>query len=357
MLKLYLRRIHLALALASGLFLILLSLSGAVLIYAIDIQHFIQADKWLVTPDSQPLDYAELITKLEQQSGKKVRILIPEQDPKLAWQSQLANERYVSVNPYTGKILHQYDYYRTLYGFTMALHRWLLWQNDSGDKPLKNVLSTASLLLMFNLLIGVCLWLKPKNRLKRLVIKPKAKLSVLLYQLHSVLGVFIFMPLLLIAFSGVAFNWQSPTQAVVELFTANKVTASPKAPTVMAKCSAQLNYSLAIHNSLQQFPHGELYRIYLPKQADAALALRIKNPGEQHAFSWVWSNPYTGEVLLKYDASQANVSTQVWNFRYNFHIGNFAGPIVQLLWLLLSISISFFVCSGLYFWLRRHKRK
>jgi uncharacterized iron-regulated membrane protein len=341
----------------SGLFLIVLSLSGALLIYATDIQHFTQPEKWLVTPQLQPLSYAELIARVEQHSGQNVAMLMPEHNKKLAWQSQLANGRYVSVDPYSGKLLYQYDYYRTLYGFTMALHRWLLWQDDNGAKPFKNVLSTASLLLMCNLLIGLYLWLKPKQPLKRLMIKPKAKLRQLLYQLHTLLGVSFCIPLLLIAFSGMAFNWQQPSQAIIEFITSNQVSSRPKPPSIKVPEQAQLNYQLAIDNALAAFSQGQLYRIYLPQQATAALAVRIKNPGEQHAFSWVWTNPYTGAVLAKYDASQANISTRIWNFRYNFHIGNFAGSLVQLLWLLLAVSLTFFVATGGYFWLKRTKRK
>lgn len=357
MVKLYIRRIHLGLALISGLFLILLSLSGTMLIYATDIQHLTQPEKWLVSPRQQPLSYAELITRIEQQSAQKVVMLMPEHNKKLAWQSQLGNGRYVSVDPYSGKLLHQYDYYRTLYGFTMALHRWLLWQDANGAKPMQNVLSAASLLLMCNLIIGLYLWLKPKQPLKRLLIKPKAKLRQLLYQLHSLLGVSFCIPLLLIAFSGISFNWQQPSQAVVEFITNNKVSSRPIAPSISVPEQAQHNYQLAIDNALAEFSQGQLYRIYLPQHATAALALRIKNPGEQHAFSWVWSNPYTGAVLAKYDASQANISTRIWNFRYNFHIGNFAGALVQFIWLLLALSVTFFVATGGYFWLKRHKRK
>ncbi|WP_287243310.1 PepSY-associated TM helix domain-containing protein, partial [Pseudoalteromonas sp.] len=45
---------------------------------------------------------------------------------------------------------------------------------------------------------------------------------------------------------------------------------------------------------------------------------------------------------------------QTWNFKYKFHIGDFAGPIVQLLWLLFALSPLFFTISGVYFWYKRH---
>ncbi|MGB2709438.1 MAG: PepSY-associated TM helix domain-containing protein, partial [Pseudoalteromonas nigrifaciens] len=45
------------------------------------------------------------------------------------------------------------------------------------------------------------------------------------------------------------------------------------------------------------------------------------------------------------------------NFKYAFHIGNFAGPVVQFLWLLITLSLSFFIVTGVYFWLKRRNRK
>ncbi|XQF94379.1 PepSY domain-containing protein (plasmid) [Pseudoalteromonas espejiana] len=66
-------------------------------------------------------------------------------------------------------------------------------------------------------------------------------------------------------------------------------------------------------------------------------------------------NPFTAKVLDFYDASKANFVTQTWNFKYKFHTGNFAGPIVNFVWLLIVFLLSFFIVSGIYFWAKRHK--
>ncbi|MBQ4833750.1 PepSY domain-containing protein [Pseudoalteromonas sp. MMG010] len=355
MLKLWLRRAHLFLTLISGLFLLILSLSGSFLIYAKDIQHFIQPEKWLVSAQGQVLDHGQLINHVEQQTQQKIVRYMPEEDTSLAWQFSLANKRYVNVDPYTGNIIHNYEYYKTLYGFTLGLHRWLLYENSEGKKILRNWVSTCALLLIINVLVGFYIWVKPKNRIKRLAIKPKAKIRVLLYQLHTVLGVYFFIPLLLIAFTGMTFNWKGPTQSVVEFVTFNKVESRPKDPKINRGNNVTPQLSLAIANGLNAFTDAQLYRVYMPKTDQDPLRLRVKNPGEVMAYSWVSVNPYTAEVISTYDASKANFSTQVWNFKYKFHTGSFAGPVVQFLWLLIVLSLSFFVISGFYFWFKRHK--
>ena len=357
--KLWLRRIHLGLALISGLFLLIVSLTGAVMIYAKDIQHLIEPEKWQVIPQATSMHYDELIQNVQTQTKQKVTFFMPEQNAKIAWQFRLADKNYASVNPYSGTVLNTYDSTDTIYGFAQGLHRWLLFENSKGEKTFRNWMSVCALLLLVNVLLGFYLWVKPKNRVKRLAIKPKAKFRVLMYQLHTVLGVYFFIPLVLIAFTGMTFNWKTQTQSVLEFVTFNKVEQRPKAPKIETQGFQSLSYeyNLAIQNAKAVFPDGELFRVYLPKKPDEPIALRIKNPDESHAYSWVWVNPFTAKVLNSFDASKTNFTTQAWNFKYKFHIGDFAGPVVQFLWLLIALSLAFFIVSGVYFWLKRHKWK
>ncbi len=358
MIKLWLRRAHLVMAIVVGAFIICLSLTGALLIYAKDIQYLTQPQLWRVEPQSKPLGVEQIVTSVESTTAEKVSLFMPEQQPDLAWQLKLSSGDYVSVNPYSGKILHRYEYYSTLYGYTMALHRWLLFEDADNKKPLRDWVSICALVLIIELVLGFYLWVKPKNRLKRLVIKPKAKLRILLYQLHTVLGVYLLLPILLIAFSGMAFNWKPQTKAVVEWLSFDEVEARPKPPTIAVNFHG-LPYDLnsATTRAKTTFPDSQLFRIYMPDKASDSIAFRVQNPGESHAYSWVWVNPYNSEVVAQYDASKAGVATQVWNFKYKFHIGDFAGPIVQFVWLILALAPTFFTVSGLYFWLQRHRRK
>ena len=48
------------------------------------------------------------------------------------------------------------------------------------------------------------------------------------------------------------------------------------------------------------------------------------------------------------NAQTASMATQVWNFRYKFHIGDFIGLPVRILWLFFSLLPLFFVITGAY---------
>ena len=156
------------------------------MIYAKDIQHLIEPAKWQVTPQKNLMHYDELIQNVQAQTKQKITFFMPEQAPNAAWQFRLANKHYASVNPYSGSVLNIYESTDTIYGFAMGLHRWLLFENSKGEKTFRNWMSVCALLLLINVLLGFYLWVKPKNRVKRLAIKPKAKFRVLMYQLHTV---------------------------------------------------------------------------------------------------------------------------------------------------------------------------
>lgn len=353
MVKLWLRRIHLLIAVFAGLFLINSSITGTLLIYAKNIQHEINPSYWQVEPQMSALELPDIIASVEKQTAQKVRFVEPEKSANLAWQVQLNNQQYVSINPYNSDILLHYHFHETFYGFTLGLHRWLLFQDQNENKPFRVLVSTATLCLIIELLLGFYLWFRPKNRIKRLKINKKAKSKVLFYQLHTVIGVYVLLPLLLVAFSGMTFYWKTQTASVVEALTLGKIDQRPAPPTIQFSPSSHLQLSLAIENGLNALPQARLFRLYMPTDQKQAMALRVQMPGEVHANSWVLLNPYTAQVLNVFDASQTSFASQVWNFRYKFHIGDFAGPLIQFIWIFVGLAPLFFLLSGCYLLYRR----
>ena len=78
MLKTYLRRIHLILAFTSGLFLINLSISGALLIYGKEVQKIINPQYWLLPENKNQvnpplLTLSELTEIIEKVTKEKIQ--------------------------------------------------------------------------------------------------------------------------------------------------------------------------------------------------------------------------------------------------------------------------------------------
>lgn len=357
MLKLVLRRVHLILAFASGLFLINLSITGALLIYAKEIQTLINPQYWLLADNQNQktqhlLSLSALTAKIEQHTEQKIDFIQPEENRQTPWQVRLKNKQYLSINPYTGNILLTYDFTETFYGFTMSWHRWLLYTNDASERPMQRWISIASLIFIIELIIGFTLWIKPKHRIKRLKVRWKAKNKIRFTQLHGAIGVIFCIPLIFISFSGIAFFWQDATKQIVESLSFSKVQQHNYQHQLLAN-QAELQLDKAYNEAMSALVDGKVYRIYLPDNTGTPLALRIKMPNESHAYSWSWANPYTGELLSSFDASATSTATQIWNFKYKFHTGDFIGWPIKVLWLFISLLPCFFVLSGIYLWIQR----
>ncbi|MGJ8692397.1 MAG: PepSY-associated TM helix domain-containing protein [Thalassotalea sp.] len=380
--KFWLKRGHLFLALISGVFLINIGLSGALLLFAKDIQNFINPQYWLIenphehSPQLKPLPLSVLIEKIEDKTKEKISVIeLPEQADHV-WQAQLSNKMVVNFNPYNADIVLTHRFYDTFYGFIMAWHRWLLYRNSDNETPMQVIVASTAALFILQIMLGFYLWIKPKHRLKRLKINSKAKLKVKLYQLHGSLGVLFTFPLILIAFSGITFYWPQPTKAIVQGLTGSEVEqgnyqykagpANTKTEVAVENITSAITtdaanntnkLDIAYQNGLTSLTNSHVFRIYLPNNKSEVLRLRMQTQTESHANSWVWVNTQTGKVLNVFNAGAASLATRVWNFRYKFHIGEFIAFPIKLLWFCFSLLPIFFVGSGLYMWLKRKRFK
>ena len=373
--KTWLRRVHLILALVSAIFIVNLSVTGAFLVFGKDIQAWLNPQYWSVQPTQIadvlpiPLPVSQLAEQVYQTTHSPIVFIEQDKSPFRAWQVRLADKSYVSINQYNADVMLHYQYDETFYGFTMAWHRWLLYTADDA-RPFALLPPIATLIMCGELLLGLYLWVRPKNRLKRLNVKWKAKNKIRFMQLHNVLGVYSLLPLFLIGFSGLAFYFKDETQVIVETLTFSSVQ-TPQPTNVLSdnqtfsqrnlwnnSSNEQYQLDAAVKSAQAELPGGWMYRVYLPQTRNAPLKLRIRMPNESHAYSYSWSNVSTGQAIESFDASETSLATRVWNFKYAFHIGDFIALPIKFMWLILSLLPLFFVGSGIYlFFIRRRAKK
>lgn len=353
MMKIF-REIHLAIALITGVFIVLLCLSGALLLFAPSLDKLFYSNQWQALPLGDTFSAETMVSTIERRLDEKVSIIEPGKSEDDVWRFRLHSGKYVNLDPYRLKVTKEYSFEQHIYGFTMLFHRWLLYQDPQGKRPMQDWVSITALALILNVLIGFYLWIKPKAPLKRLKIKRTANKKILYSQLHSVLGVFCAMPLILIAITGIAFNWKTPTKWLVETLTHSTIESSPKFSYHFDN-GPDLPLQMLLNVGMGALKQGQLYRIYLPTDTQP-LKLRIKMPEESHAYSWVWVNPKTAQIIGVFDARQTSLATQVWNFKYKFHIGQFISPHMEWLWLMLSLLPIGFLYTGLWLRLKRVRR-
>lgn len=351
--KFWLKRLHLTLALIAGLFLTSISLSASLLLFSKDIQQILQPTHWEIIPPAQPPDITQvlnvLMTKVASEGAAIAQLEISDR-PDWPWVVSLTNGEQWNLNPTSGRIIHRYQPHEDFYHWCMRWHRWLWVESTTFKTWARHIISGAALLLIIEIILGLIMWSMPRrSMLKRLKLRPARRWHGRLHQYHLLAGVLFGVPLIIIAFTGISFNW--PTQKIFERVTFSNMQARENNHAVSTGGLKKLN--LSINNARQTLPEADIRRIYFPQKSDTALLIRMQYPNEKAPFSYLWMDGGTGQLLTVYDSATAPPANQWWDFKYAFHTGSWFGKVTQWLWLLMALLPALFSLSGLYLFYKR----
>src|SRR5580693_10071101 len=97
-------KIHLYLGLAAAIFLVILGLTGSIMAFEGDIDHWLHPGLWYVKAGARVLPEGEVLAKVEQQfAPARVGGVEMSPHPDLAQVMHLTDRSAVMVNPYDGR--------------------------------------------------------------------------------------------------------------------------------------------------------------------------------------------------------------------------------------------------------------
>lgn len=206
------RKIHLWLSVPFGIFITLICLSGAMLVFEKEITEWCRPDVYFVEEaNGRPLpadSLMRLVSATLPDSVEATGVTIPS-DPERTWQVSLSKPRRASlyVNPYTGEITGRSErlaFYDTMF----HLHRWMMGSSTGFGKLLVGV---STLMLVFILITGILMWLSNRKKplRKSLVISFTKGWPKFWHDLHVAGGIYTTIFLLAIALTGLtwSFSW------------------------------------------------------------------------------------------------------------------------------------------------------
>jgi uncharacterized iron-regulated membrane protein len=359
----WLIRFHLALALLAGIFLLSASISGALLVFAKEAQQAFHPEQWQTSSSPKTVDVKKSVTDIQHlvmQHNFSIEKIQISDKPEWPWIITLSNNLQWNYDPNTREVIHSYPKNQDPYHRLLAFHRWLLLEDDTGTaKPwARHITSTAALILIIEILLGYFLWLRSgRPSLKR---PDKKTWRTQIRHLHLLFGVTSGAVIVLIAFTGISFNW--PTAAIYEAVTFSKM--QPRAipdPVSSTATSSNTNYDkdttleFALSNGMNHLPHAQIRIIYFPKDNKTPMMLRMQHENQAAPFSYVWVELGSGQVVGLHDATQKHKANKLWDFKYGFHTGVFGGMNTRLLWLFLALMPGLFTISGLWLYFERRR--
>jgi len=350
--------LHLYLGLLSALFLVILGLTGSIMAFEGQIDHWLHPRRWYVTPRPQALPESELVRTVEQRFApdrvSSFRIA-PESNiahaiivtPRGDRSTGPGSDLEVSIDQYTGSILSALPSPTRTESTLAFIHQFHL-RLASGATG-KLVISVIGLILLVEVPLGFVLWW----RTKRASVKWTGSGFRVFFDLHHIIGVYVAAFLLLAAVTGVLIGFDSMQAMFYSATHSAPNRVRPAQSTVMAGAEPiGLEHVMdAAHHAM---PDGLISIVHIPDTPHDAYQVIFRKPGDAwsavHAVAWI--DRYSGKVLAFTDL-YASPGYRAIRFNRALHTGDILGMPSQIVVSVTSLALVVMVITGVVIWWKK----
>jgi uncharacterized iron-regulated membrane protein len=376
--RVFLRRAIFQIHLWSGILLatyaIAIGLTGSALIFKDEIERATQPSLYHVAPVPQQVTIDETVRRIQSARPNWIAFALRDFDQRdqattvllrAATGKETPNYRMVSFNPYTGKVLFDRLRYAGMLGWMSNLHVYLL----SGETGLlvSGWMGLGLLLLCFS---GLILWWPGVQRwASALLLHRRASWRRINLDLHTVVGFWTSIALIIVIFTGVDFAFPGPVGNLIEVATFGSLSARAAASDVLKRRPPPSNAPvITIDQAI-----AAAYRA-LPTNAPPGYLQLPSRPGSPYRVTGYYTgtapysqlvraslDPHTGELLASSDTRQQTRGLRMEQYFVAVHFGSFAGngvvgTLVKILWVLLGIAPAVLAVTGLVMYWNRKLR-
>lgn len=344
-------RLHRYLSWLIGIWLVLLCVSGAVLLYKNPLLRWQYPQLQHIQPVADISSWGPLLNQLQQDPQFRY-VKFPEADALWLEAVTFDNQRYY------------YDGQHQLLLIREVRSDWLDWLYDfhlnllSGDKghTVSGFIGLFSLLL---LLTGLWQWW-PRRFSRRLFKLPVLNSSMRsLRQYHSVLALLLLPLVLLTAATGAMMVFGQQTQTVLNRLLPQAQSApQPVAVTDSVPVMAT-NWTAALQSARQHWPEQALRLVSFRREATAPISFRAKAVAEWHpnGRGILQLHPADNRVLYAMPAADLATAERLRNTFYPLHIASIGGVLYKLALLLTGLFSLMLLLLGLIYSWRRLKAR
>jgi uncharacterized iron-regulated membrane protein len=267
----------------------------------------------------------------------------------------------VTVNPNTGLPLGKYLYEDAYASFITTLHARLLasgpWLGFA-----RTALAWLGVAMVMSMATGLYLWW-PRNRnwYIAFTLKRGARGRRRLLDLHNLFSVYLYVPLLLIALTGIYFarpDWIDPAVSQVSIAREPEPAALARASRP-GSCQTQTTASQAVALALARFPSSKFVLMTIPQSQAEPYYVQLAPPNNigPKGQTQVWVDQACPTILTSIDGATRTAAETFQAAMHPLHgelmLGRFGQVIVFLTGLLLPLSF----VTGWLLWLNGRKTR
>ncbi len=350
--------IHKWSGLIAGLFILMFSITGTLLIFNDEIDTATNAEMVKVSPDGQHLSADDLVKSLVREypdaslSSTFLYPGVPDRAP-MTELSLDGTRWWVYQNPVTGAVLGKRERNETLMKQVLHIHEHL-----TLGQPGHAILLVVGIALILLVLSG--LWHYRKSLLSVFKIGVRNRNTYLVNSdLHKLTGVLSFVFLLLMAVTGSFMHWEK----VERMFEPKEEPAAtqPEAPKAEPAAPDYTRLSLArsLATAKAVIPNFTPAQIKYPKDAEGPVTIAGTRPESNRLLgvypSSVEINPANGEVVKVQHAEDRDFEANAESFMEQVHFGHYGGIFIQLLYGLGGIGLGIMTVTGFVIWWKKRK--
>jgi uncharacterized iron-regulated membrane protein len=250
---------------------------------------------------------------------------------------------------------------------SMPETNWLSWIEDFHSNLLAGRTGrlwngVGSVVLALMCVTGLVVWWPGIRMWKRaMVIHVRAGAKRIIWDLHSCVGFWTLIVVLMWALTGVSFAWPKPIEQVIGLFSP-VTTAKLLFPTVPPQPGRQpsLNLPVILDRSVVASPHGRLAGLFfgLGPGMPFTVYMARKTLGDYTTTDFVYFDPYTGAYLDTWHRGEhRSRGDAVYWLLAPLHFGTSWGKLVKIAWALLGLTLPGLSVTGLLMYWNRHLSK
>jgi uncharacterized iron-regulated membrane protein len=368
-LKYWIGQLHLWLGLASGIVVLIVSITGCLFVFQKDISEAIWKDKYFVkAPGTTVLPLSVLQRKAESVLGPSMPVnsVTTYRQADRSWEFMAYNFndtaltyfgavgyfQSVLVDPYTGVVTGTRDYKYDFFSIVKYLH-WSLLLNTPYGQP---IVGWSTLIFVLLLITGLVLWWPKKwtrtLRDRSFKIKWKASFRRVNYDLHNVPGFYSLIPALIISLTGMVFSFKW-FMAVVYVAAAG-TTAQPPQVNMRSVDSARVAahpMDIAYQEALRQLPAARRILV-IPAAGKAGVIYTMGYKGGEtyYGSDVLQFDQYSGALLHRRNNAEKNRGERLIEMNYDIHVGAIGGMTGKIIAFIVSLICASLPVTGFIIW-------
>ncbi|AWM33718.1 PepSY-associated TM helix domain-containing protein [Hymenobacter nivis] len=224
----------------------------------------------------------------------------------------------------------------------------------------KLVMGINAIIFLFILGTGIVLWWSSARKAltARLTVKWGSSWKRLNHDFHIVLGFYTSVFLFIMAITGVGMSFDWVGNTINTLTHSPRQRPEPPTSTVPAETGATFGADAALAAARRQAPGALTYAVQLPKEPTGSLQVGILRPGAltERATDDVYFDQYSGRVLRQAPYAQQPLGLRIQGLLKPVHTGAIFGWPTKVLAFIIVLLGATFPVSGTLLWLNRTRK-